>query len=139
MRYKDKHFIKKQCIFVPNMNKALISIGSNENKNVNIEQCRELLNLTFGSVDYSKTSITAPYGQIYREDFLNQLAVINTDKEQVEIQFLLKDIEHKLGRSTFDKETGRVVIDLDLVIWNDKVLKPEDLRRKYVAELLESF
>lgn len=139
MIYKDNHFIKKQRIFVFNMNKALISIGSNEDRESNIALCRQMLNATFGDVNYSKTSVTPPYGNIYKNDFLNQLAVVTTDKEENEISYLLKQMEREMGRSRKDKITGKVVIDIDLVIWNDKVLKPEDLHRKYVAELLESF
>lgn len=121
------------------MNKALISIGSNEDKEMNITLCRQLLNSAFDTINYSKTSVTEPYGKVYRNNFLNQLAVVYTQKDQSEITILLKEIEKKIGRDPKDKLTGNVKIDIDLVIWNENVLKPEDLKRQYIAQLLESF
>ena len=36
------------------------------------------------------------------------------------------------------KEKGIVKIDIDLVIWNEEVLKPADVSRKYIVDLLPS-
>lgn len=127
---------KKQCIFALVMNKALISIGSNVDADVNLSSCRDLLNQHYEDLVYTDTSVTAPYGKVYKNNFVNQLAVIYTEKDKVEVSGELKLFEKLLGRHVDDKTTGMVVIDIDLVVWNDEVLKPEDMKRSYVADLL---
>ncbi|WP_101689985.1 2-amino-4-hydroxy-6-hydroxymethyldihydropteridine diphosphokinase [Dysgonomonas massiliensis] len=121
------------------MNKVLISIGSNFDSNNNIISCRQLLDLYFEHISYSEVCETVPYGKNYKHNFLNQLAIISTEKELSNIKFILKSIEKKLGRDANDKETGLVKIDVDLVIWNQDILKPKDISRAYVKSLLSTF
>lgn len=125
-------------IFALIMNKALISIGTNENREENLALCHLLLREKFTDISFSATSITAPYGRNYKENFLNQLAVVQTDLAQEEIATLLKSFERKIGRTDDDKPQGKVKIDIDLLIWNEEVLKFTDLKRSYVADLLRS-
>lgn len=124
------------CIFVFFMNKALISIGSNEDRENNLARCQALLASYFSDIRYSSTSVTSPYGSHYKNDFLNQLALVYTQLEEVSVYNILKQIEKEMGRSISDKEKGIVIIDIDLVIWNEKVLKPIDMERSYVRDLL---
>lgn len=127
-----------ECIFVPVMNEALISIGSNEDKEANLVLCRKLLHDYFTDITFSDTSITSPYGANYQNDFLNQLAIVNTEKQQEEVSKILKTLEKKMGRTPSDKKNGVVKIDIDLIIWNNEVIKPEDMPRSYIADLLPS-
>jgi len=124
------------CIFASVMNKALICIGTNEERESNLSLCHELLDDAFPDIIYSGTSITTPYGTIYRNDFLNQLALVYTYKEKDEVSKILKSTEKSLGRNSSDKKKGIVKIDIDLVIWNKEVLKPDDLSRDYIIDLL---
>ncbi len=127
-----------QRIFAPIMNKALLCIGTNEDTETNLRLCHQLLNSSFGEISYSDTSVTTPYGAHYKNDFLNQLAVIYTDQDKEGVRLKLKSIERQMGRESHDKEKGIVKIDIDLVIWNDEVLKPADVSRKYIVDLLPS-
>ncbi|HMM04714.1 MAG: 2-amino-4-hydroxy-6-hydroxymethyldihydropteridine diphosphokinase [Dysgonomonas sp.] len=120
------------------MNKALLSIGTNEDRESNLSLCHQFLDNIFTDISYSDTSVTMPYGTTYRNDFLNQLAVIYTDRDRDEVIRLLKSIEKDMGRNGADKKNGIVKIDIDLVIWNNNVLKPEDFTRSYIADLLAS-
>lgn len=135
---KDKAFSKIARIFADVMNKALISIGTNVNRETNLALCHELLNEAFSEITYSKTSITTPYGNTYKDDFLNQLAFIYTSGTKEEILKKLKSIEKKIGRNAIDKVSGSVKIDIDLVIWNEEILKPDDMERSYIIDLLPS-
>ena len=125
-------------IFAVDMNKGLISIGTNENREANLAHCKELLNMAFSDITYSDISVTAPYGATYINDFLNQLAVIYTNKSKEDITQLLKSFEKEMGRTMEDKKNGVVKIDIDLVCWNKEILKPEDMKRSYIADLLPS-
>ena len=127
-----------ECIFACNMNKVLLSIGTNYDRETNLNICHQLLNGLFSDIIYSDTSITTPYGTDYENNFLNQLAVIYTDKNKEEISQLIKSLEKKMGRDSLDKQNGIVKIDIDLVIWNDEILKPADINRSYIADLLPS-
>lgn len=118
------------------MNSALVSIGSNENPEQNLLGCCRLLAQLFPDILFSKTSVTVPYGNNYKNDFFNCLAVINTDIERQDCVNKLKQLERDMGRTPNDKFKGCVKIDIDLVIWNREVLKPKDLERSYVKDLL---
>lgn len=120
------------------MNKALLSIGTNENREENLALCHDYLNQLFPDITYSITSVTAPYGTNYKNDFLNQLAIIYTPKAKEDIIAQLKLVEKKMGRRKKDKETGIVKIDIDLIMWNDEILKPTDISRSYIVDLLPS-
>lgn len=123
-------------IFTGYMNKGLISIGSNKNRDNNLACCQRVLKKIFPDIIFSNISVTKPYGNHYKYNFINQLAFIRTDKNKEEIISILKSLEISMGRSSSDKEKGIVVIDADLVTWNDTVLKPEDTKRTYIKDLL---
>ncbi|NDV67653.1 hypothetical protein D0T66_01915 [Dysgonomonas sp. 25] len=118
------------------MNVALISLGSNNNREHNIALCNRLLDDIYPDILYSATSVTKPYGERYQHDFLNQLAVIRTDRPYEEVIDTLKSLEKRIGRTPEDKLLGLVRIDIDLIVWNNKILKPEDMHRSYIHDLL---
>ncbi|NDV78058.1 2-amino-4-hydroxy-6-hydroxymethyldihydropteridine diphosphokinase [Dysgonomonas sp. 511] len=120
------------------MNKVLLSIGTNIDREVNLALCHRLLDNVFEEIHYSETSVTTPYGDSYKDDFLNQLAIGYTSKDKEEITPLLKKLEKQMGRRPADKKRGIVKIDIDLVIWNNDVLRPNEIERTYIAELLPS-
>ncbi|MBK5719911.1 2-amino-4-hydroxy-6-hydroxymethyldihydropteridine diphosphokinase [Dysgonomonas sp. Marseille-P4677] len=118
------------------MNKILLSIGTNENREASLVLCHQLLNNLFEEIHYSETSITKPYGVKYHNDFLNQLAIAYTEQDKEDIHAALKELEKKMGRKASDKESGIVVIDIDIVIWNQEIIKATDIERTYIKDLL---
>ncbi|MCD8194364.1 MAG: 2-amino-4-hydroxy-6-hydroxymethyldihydropteridine pyrophosphokinase, partial [Tannerellaceae bacterium] len=50
----------------------------------------------------------------------------------------LKKIEAELGRLPQDKAQGCIKIDIDLLQWNEQVLKPIDLQREDVIQGLQT-
>lgn len=120
------------------MNTLLISMGSNDNSETNMELCRILLSKLFEPITYSETSTTEPFGDHYQSHFLNQLALAQTHKNKEDVEKELKLLEIKLGRTVEDKSKGLIKIDVDLIKWNDTILKDEDWKRNYVADLLPS-
>jgi len=65
------------------------------------------------------------------------VAIAYTTLSHSEITPLLKAIEKAAGRSKELKAVGIIPIDIDLIQWNDLVLKPEDLTRSYVRKGLD--
>lgn len=121
------------------MNRIIISIGSNNNKYQNISLLKVLLrNYIYGPITYSDYLITTPYGNRYKESFLNQLALFHTELPLKQLILLLKDIENTLGRTKSKSEKGIVDIDIDVILYNNQKLKLEDWERTYVKDLLSN-
>ncbi|MDH6533899.1 2-amino-4-hydroxy-6-hydroxymethyldihydropteridine diphosphokinase [Parabacteroides sp. PM5-20] len=121
------------------MNRCLLALGSNVNKEWNIDQAIQLLRIFFDCIYFSEALLTEPIGQIhFPGDFLNQLAWVYTPLEEETVQRILKQIEQELGRQPEDKISGRIPIDIDLLQWNDCILKPADMERAYVQEGIQS-
>lgn len=49
-----------------------------------------------------------------------------------ELKQALKKIEREAGRKPEDKEQEKVCLDIDLLLFDDHILKPEDLKRDYI-------
>ncbi|MGE4333724.1 MAG: 2-amino-4-hydroxy-6-hydroxymethyldihydropteridine diphosphokinase, partial [Macellibacteroides sp.] len=95
----------------------------------------EQLKKLFLSIRFSESYYTEPVGSSYSiGNYLNQVAIAYTDCSSDELKPLLKEIEKAAGRSTQLKAEGKIPLDVDLVKWNDWVLKPADLEQDYVLK-----
>ena len=70
--------------------------------------------------------------------FLNQVAIAFTSEEPDQLIAIFKQIEKKLGRAPEDKQKENILMDIDLLQWNDRVLKPYDLQRPYIQSALRA-
>ncbi|HAC21156.1 MAG TPA: hypothetical protein DCF91_03525, partial [Porphyromonadaceae bacterium] len=61
-----------------------------------------------------------------------------SDKEFDYIKQLTKQIERDLGRNAEQRALGNMPMDIDIVIWNDAILKPDDLKQTYVHDAIRS-
>lgn len=50
---------------------------------------------------------------------------------------LFKELERRSGRLPEDKPAGIVKLDIDLLVYDGEVLKPEDMEREYVRLCLK--
>lgn len=100
-------------------------LGSNMNKEKNMELVKIKLADYFEIIDQSKIIESEPVGEKYKHNFLNQAIKILSDDtaEQTAIHF--KHIETEMGRSAATSKKGDVPIDIDLIFWN-KELKRDD-------------
>lgn len=60
--------------------------------------------------------------------------MFTTGIEEKEVIRALKQIEFEVGRRPEDKLAERVCLDIDLLVYDDEILKPEDMRRPYIRE-----
>lgn len=111
-----------------------LSIGSNEDAQVNMDQAKILLARIFKDITYSSLMETHPIGLGNPSLFLNQVAYLVTTYNQEQIISHLKEIEQLIGRKKEDKAKDIVRIDLDLLIFNSQELKEEDLKREYIKQ-----
>lgn len=115
------------------MNQAYIVLGSNIRPQVNIPKALSYLEDSFTLKDISLTWRTKPIGT-KAEDFFNTAVEIETGLDY----FLLKEkclihIEEMMGRIRVADKNAPRTIDLDIVIFNGKVLEPHIFNLEYLA------
>lgn len=69
--------------------------------------------------------------------YLNEVLVLHTSLDSDELLTFTKDLEHRLGRRPEHKAQGIVPIDIDIVIYDDDVLRPLDYDSAYFNQGLE--
>lgn len=85
---------------------------------------------------FSEAIYTEPIDFEKGHPFLNQVVIAYVPDDPEEVERVFKQIEAQLGRTPEDKKRGCIPIDIDLLQWNDQVLKPKDLQRAYVISAL---
>lgn len=118
------------------MNKYLLCIGSNFDREHNMDRCRKQLSTLYPKSLFSEVVETEAFGEGYVADFFNQIVVIETDEELAVVDRNLTEIELALGRLPDDKSKGIVKIDADLLAQNNIIVKPDDFKRPYILKLL---
>ena len=113
------------------MNRFVMSLGSNsvdrhEQMAAAIDAVSSLLNVSRRSPVYE----TKPWGggdNLY----LNCVIAGETSMNFEQVNAFAKDWERQSGRDEAAKKAGIVPIDIDIVIWNDDVLRHKELERDY--------
>ena len=119
-------------------NKLIISLGSNQDCEAHISMADHLLSDAFHSIVFSESIYTEPLNLPGSAPFLNQLALAYTSSSADEVKLLLKRIETKLGQTPYSKSSGIIPIDIDLLQWNNEIIKEEDFKRQYISGLMSS-
>ncbi|MDD3852240.1 MAG: 2-amino-4-hydroxy-6-hydroxymethyldihydropteridine diphosphokinase [Syntrophomonadaceae bacterium] len=107
-----------------------IGLGSNMGcKRRNIETAIEYITKIPGVNLVKKSSLyeTEPWGKTDQDKFLNQVIMIETDSGADELLDRLLETEIKMGRQRFEK-WGPRVIDLDILLYGNQVIRTERLR-----------
>ena len=113
---------------------CLLCLGSNSNRHFHMEAARKALIELFPNIRFSAEMTTEAIGDKFLSPFSNQVAKIETSLTSEEIRNLLKQIEKDNGRLPEDKANGIVKLDIDLLTFDDLVLKPNDLEKDFVLE-----
>ena len=80
---------------------------------------------------------TEAIGNGYLSPFSNQLALLETSLSAEDIRNILKQIEKENGRLPEDKQQGIVKLDIDLLKYDDSILKPKDMEKDFVQSGLK--
>lgn len=108
---------------------SYIGIGSNMgSKGDNIEQAVNLLEEKPGISILGLAPLyrTAPVGYLEQDWFLNTVARLETDLNPLNLLYALLDIEKRMGRVR-QIHWGPRVIDLDLLLYGDEIIKLPEL------------
>ncbi|MFB3894080.1 MAG: 2-amino-4-hydroxy-6-hydroxymethyldihydropteridine diphosphokinase [Phycisphaerae bacterium] len=111
------------------MNQGVISLGSNIEPEANIAMAVEMIAAGHRIVAQSKLVRTRPIGRTDQPDFLNGAVRIETAMDREELERWLKSAEEQLGRAPGGDKWGPRTIDLDLAVWNGRVVH-DDVRQR---------
>ena len=118
------------------MHKILLSIGTNTHARFNLKRAKCVLQTYFPNIQFTDDTESKPYGDAYKQWFLNTLGYFESTLCKDELISFFKNIERSMGRSPEDKINGKVIIDIDLIKWNNEIITPEDFKRSYIRDLL---
>jgi len=111
------------------MNDAFLCLGGNLGDRAKIlESCRTLINIRCGRiVKESKIYETEAWGSRSENKFLNQALHIKTKYSATALIKKLLSIEKSLGRKRDDLKNSDRLIDIDILFFNDEIIKSEKL------------
>ena len=117
------------------MPRAAIALGSNlGDRALNLRTALTHLDALGKVVAVSSFHATAPVGYVAQPDFLNAAAVLDTSLEPPELMESLLAIERAMGRVRADvPEKGPRLIDLDLLLYTDRILTRQHLTLPHPA------
>ncbi len=113
---------------------VIISLASNENQGANLERARELLTMIIHNLKFTQEKWTEPIGTTRKALYLNQLCKGTTELGANLLEEILKETERRIGR--MHNEDGIVVIDLDLLAYDEQLYHLRDWDRDYVKDLI---
>lgn len=114
--------------------RAYIALGSNMgDKKGYLNQAVSQLDAAEGCAveKVSDFLVTAPYGNVEQDDFLNGCLLLRTLLSPRELLALLHEIEQKANRKR-EVRWGPRTLDLDILLYDDQIVDSEDLRVPHI-------
>ncbi|MCM1109138.1 MAG: 2-amino-4-hydroxy-6-hydroxymethyldihydropteridine diphosphokinase [Clostridium sp.] len=111
-----------------------LCLGCNHGAASAMPRARKQLTDLFGDIRFGTEQTTKPVNFVSSAPFVNQVACFHSAWSTTEIRCRLKEIECTCGRCREDKSKGLVKMDIDLLMYGDTVLKPEDMKLFYIRK-----
>jgi 2-amino-4-hydroxy-6-hydroxymethyldihydropteridine diphosphokinase len=122
------------------MNSAVVSIGSNINPEENIPKALTAVAKAHTVLKVSSLVRTKPIGFTNQPDFTNGSMLVTTVLQKDQFDRYLKDLELQLGRIKGTNKYGPRTIDLDIIVWNGKIIDNDFYERDFLRNsILEIF
>ena len=115
-------------------NEVVIALGSNIDPKDNLELAVLELKYRFKVSKRSRWIRTKPIGIQEQPDFYNGVLIIKTELGQKSLKHVLKNVEDLMGRDRSMPKYGPRIIDLDILIWNGKVLDEDYYNRDFLRK-----
>jgi 2-amino-4-hydroxy-6-hydroxymethyldihydropteridine diphosphokinase len=116
------------------INQAVIGVGSNIDPQANIERAVAEIGKAHRVTAVSQWVRTKPVGFVDQPDFLNGAIRIETTFDLPQLRAWLRELESLLGRVRTDNKSGPRTIDLDVVVWNGRVIDEDFHRRDFLRK-----
>lgn len=114
------------------MNHVIIGVGSNILPEGNIAKARDRIASQHRLIAESAFVETEPIGFTDQPNFLNGVFHIETEFDYPSLKEWLLDTEKALGRRRGKNKYGPRTIDLDIVVWNGKIVDDDFHKRKFL-------
>lgn len=120
------------------MNQILISLGSNMPCGIeNIESAIRKIRAKAIFARFSSIYDTDPIGKHKHARYQNCVGQIHSAEPFENWHSFFKLLEVETGRNELLRAQGDVPLDIDIVIWNEDVIRPRDLMADYLKKGLE--
>ncbi len=119
------------------IHECIVGIGSNINAEENFASALFYLRREHELIAVSTQITTAPIGIIEQADFLNGAAKVATKMDKDEFKNYLKGIEQRLKRDLRSPKFGPRTIDLDIVVWDGKIVDKDYYDREFLRAVVE--
>lgn len=111
---------------------CLLCMGSNLDALLHLKNAEDTLQRLFPDIEWGEIVETVPEKMENPQPFLNRAARFHTSLPMTEVRSILKQIEQTNGRTPDSKKEGRIPLDIDLLSYDQQVLKPVDWQKEYV-------
>jgi len=118
-------------------NICVIGIGSNIEPHENIRRAIELVSEEAQILSLSSFVITKPIGTIKQPDFLNGAVKVCTNLSKTKFKEFLRSVEDDMGRDRSIGPYGPRNIDLDIVVWNGKIIDSDYYQRDFLKKTVD--
>jgi len=116
------------------MNRVVVGIGSNIDPALNITKAKQKLGRKHRVIATSSFIETKPIGYLDQSHFVNGAILIDTEMGYEELRDWLRGLEKALGRIRGENKYGPRTIDLDIVVWNGKVVDEDVYERGFLID-----
>ena len=117
------------------MNLALISLAANdEKKETTIAHALRLIESYCVILNQTPVYRSEAAGESQQPSYANALLQVETDQEYEELRRRFKSLEHDAGRTPASKERGIIPLDIDIISWNETLLKNKDMEYDYMKK-----
>ena len=119
------------------MNTAIIAVGSNIQPEENIRLVKEIIAKEMELLAESTWLWTKPIGFTDQPDFLNGAILVRTELRLEDLKDWLTAIEERLGRVRTKNRYGPRTMDLDIAVWNGRVLDDDVYHRDFLKSAIK--
>ena len=121
------------------MHRYIVCIGTNYNRKASLNFARQELIESYSYICLAPELETEPLFFKNPALFSNQVVMFFSDKDEEVVRKMLKDIEQRSGRRPEDKKEEKVCLDIDMLLYDNRIVKPEDWQRGYIQQSLSAF
>lgn len=120
------------------MARVLIGLGANTpEKHTTLQRTIQAIDEIWHIVAQTPIYDTPAEGSVASAPYANALVVAIIDLEYETLRRQFKQWELDAGRTPEHKKSGIVPLDIDIVMWNDAVLKERDMQMNFMKKGLE--
>ena len=116
--------------------RAAIGVGSNIDPQIHLPQALDLLAAENRIIAQSEQLTTSPIGITDQPDFVNCAWLIETEMNLDALNRHLKQIEASCNRVRTGEKFGPRTVDLDVVVWNGRIIDTDYHSRPFLRELI---